>query len=275
MAQRHLGLKRFLFLLETINLVSQGIIFPLYVAMATRQIKHRLGQIEYEYNDLIPWTEADQQMADGLAHCLLASDRSMEEADVVFKRSMGVSKSVREGNETFEKVAALLKDAQALAGGYIGAIELGMFSIAQQLSDATNLASDAILNQHAVLTAAHAEYSAVVDARNALLNTEEEENEKIYEQLNGLYLLGYEAENLATELMSFDRAMESVRSVLSVCGRAQEQKLEAVFNTSRDFELLLARVDGQQKVWEAFGLSLILIEYIGKLRSGNQQSSFN
>jgi hypothetical protein len=243
--------------------------------MAIRQIKHRLGNIEYEYNDQIPWTATDQKMVDGLAHCFLVSDKSMEDADAVLKRSMNISKSVEEGNETFKKVAEVLQHAQVVAGGYVGALELGQFSIADTLSEATNLANDAIQKQNAVLTAAHVEYSAILDSHNKLVDVVEEDNEKVYGQLTGLFKLGYEAENIATDLMSFDQASERAREVLSFNDRAQERKLDAVISTTCDFELLLAKVEGQQNVWTEFGSRMILIEYIGKIRSGNQSTSFN
>jgi hypothetical protein len=243
--------------------------------MAIRQIKHRLGNIEYEYNDQIPWTATDQKMVDGLAHCFLVSDKSMEDADAVLKRSMKVSKSVKEGNEFFKKVAEVLKQAQLVAGGYVGAIELGQLSIANALAEATNLANDAFQKQSEVLTAAHAEYSAVLDSRNKLVDEAEEDNAEVYNQLTGLFKLGYEAENIATDLMSFDQASERAREVLSFNDRAQERKLDAVISTTCDFELLLAKVEGQQNVWTEFGSRMILIEYIGKIRSGNQSTSFN
>jgi hypothetical protein len=143
------------------------------------------------------------------------------------------------------------------------------------LSEATNLANDAIQKQNAVLTAAHVEYSAILDSHNKLVDVVEEDNEKVYGQLTGLFKLGYEAENIATDLMSFDQASERAREVLSFNERTQERMLDAVLSTTRDFEMLLAKLEGQQNVWTEFGSRMILIEYIGKIRSGNQSTSFN
>lgn len=243
--------------------------------MAKREIKHRLGKIEYEYNDEVTWTKVDQQMADGLAHCLLTSEKIIEEVNALLKQSMEISKGVDQGNKTFKNVGALLKEAQIVAGGYIGAIELGQLSIADKLVEATNLANDALQEQNKALTEVHATYSVVLDAHNKLVEADEEAKEKVYDQLTKLFALGYETENLATDLTSFDRAEDRVRELLSFNDRTQERLLNAVLNTTRDFELLLAKVEGQQNVWTEFCSGLILIEYIGKLRSGNQSTSVN
>lgn len=244
-------------------------------AMAKREINYRLGKIEYEYNDQVPWTEMDQHMADVLAHCLLANDQSSEVTDAIFKRGIELSEHIKRIDATHGKVGELLKKAQDIAGGYVGAIELGKFAIADMIVEATNEASEAIQQQNKEATAVHAHYSKLIDDRNQKVEQDEMDIEEIYGKLNGLLLLGYQAEDVATDLVSFDRASEMVRAVLSVGDQGQGSKLDAVYNKIRDFELLLAKIDGQQKVWEEYCSRLILIEYIGKLRSGNQPTSFN
>lgn len=243
--------------------------------MATREIKHKLGTITYEYNDQVPWTETDQKMADGLAQCLLVNEKASETVDAILKRSIELSKHIKRLTEYHETVGELLKKAQDIAGGYVGAIELGQYAIADQLSEATNLANDAIQQQNKDATAVHADYSSLIDDYNKQTEQEEIDEDGVYAQISGLFTLGYETENLATELASFDRASENVRAVLSVTNRTQEGKLNCVFNTTRDYELLLSQINGQQKVWDEYCSRLILIEYIGKLRSGTQTTSFN
>lgn len=243
--------------------------------MAKREIKHYLGNVIYKYNDQVPWTKTDQTMADALAQCLTVNDQIMGKANDLLKLSLEVSKSVKQGNETYQKVAVMLNEAQKLAGGYVGAMELGQVSFVDKLSEATNIASDAIVSQNESLTAAHANYGRSVDFRNELVHEQEEVSEKVFGKLNDLFLLGYNDGNVATDLVSFDKAVENVRATLSVCSDRFDGQLNAVHHTNRDFELLLTRVEGQQNVWSEFCSSLVLIEYIGKLRSGVQSSSVN
>jgi|GEM_PF-1567974 len=243
--------------------------------MEKRIIKHRLGDITYEYNDQVPWTDTDQQMADGLAHCLLTNDQRSEEVEAFFKRNMELSKHLKRLHPYHQTVGELLKKAQDIAGGYVGAIELGKFEIADQIVDATTNANDAIQQQNKDATEVHAIYSSLVADRNKHVEQDEADDEDVYDKLGDLFLIGHDAENVATDLVSFDRAEEKVRAILSVGDRRRESLVDAVLNTTRDFELLLAKIDGQQKVWEEYCSRLILIEYIGKLRSGNQPMSFN
>lgn len=243
--------------------------------MASKKLKHKLGTVEYEYNDQVAWTETDQLMADGVAHCLLTNDRAVEETDALWKRSMELDKDIERLNELHTKVGELLKKAQDLAGGYVGAMELGQFSYADLMVEATNAANDAIQEQNRDATEVHGRYSALNTDRNLRLEQDEKDGEEVYSKLNDLFLVGYEAGNVATDLMSFDDATERVRSILSVSDQHQSSKIDRVYEVIRDFELLLAKIDGQQKVWEEYCSRLILIEYIGKLRSGNSAVSFN
>lgn len=243
--------------------------------METRNISHRYGSLNYLFNNEIAWTETDQQMADGVAHCILVTERNLDEADALFKRSSELRKSIEAMNEAHKAVGGKLKMAQDLAGGYVGALELGQYSIADMLSEAVNTANEAIQTQNAEIRELHAVYTALLDDHKAIVDREESEDIAIYDNLNSLFLLGYEAKDLATDLESFDRAIEMLRAVLSNNDRTQENKMNYVVEITRDYELLQARIEGQQFVWEEFCARLVLIEYIGKLRSGTQSSSFN
>jgi hypothetical protein len=241
---------------------------------AKRVIKYRFGTVEYEYNDQVPWTDTDQQMADGLAKCLLTCDHSAGVAEALWKRSTELSEHVERLNAAHATVGQKLKKAQDAAGGYVGAMELGQYSYADIIVEATNAANDAIQEQNKEATEVHALYSQLVDGRNRKL-LQDEELEEEYGILDDLFQLGYEAGDVATDLMSFDRAIEQVRAILSVSNTSQSAHLDRVHEINRDFELLLAKIDGQQKVWEEYLSRLVLIEYIGKLRTGTSTLGFN
>jgi hypothetical protein len=243
--------------------------------MAKRQIKHRLGQVEYDYNDQIPWTENDQKMADGLARCVLTSEGSMEQTDIVFNQAVELSKRVEAANEQYKSVQEAMQLAQTIASGYVGAIELNQFSIAETLSEAVNIASAMIAAQGQELLAIYDEYATTFDARNRVFDQAEEDNVTVYDELNGLFTLGYHTEGLATELMSFEDAKERLQGLISMNDRTEENKLDYVLEVNRDYELLQARVEGLHQVWEEFASRLLLIEYIGKLRSGHQELGIN
>lgn len=243
--------------------------------MKTRSIKYKMGEVGYLYNPALNWTKQDQQLADLMAKSILCSENMLQETNAYHERTTEMRKWLRDRLEKFEKVGDALEKAQQIAGGYVGAIELGQFQIAEMLSDAINAANDAIQEQNEAFREHHPTYEQFVNDHNLIQDAHEEQTELVYQELSTAVLEAFKHEDLATDMVSFDRTMEQVRAIISVNTASEEQLLRLAVDVMHELEILYAKVEGQQNVWEEFCNRLVLIEYIGKLRSDSGQASFN
>ena len=243
--------------------------------MATREIKHRFGKLQYEFDKSINWTQTDQQLADLLAKMLLLSESHLLAAEELGKRAAELNKWVAERTDEWKESGKTLKVAQEIAGGYVGALELGQYSIAEKLSGAVNAANDKIQEQNAHIRGMHPSYKMLIADHNAIQEQHETNLDQSHYQLSETTIKAFKTESIATDMVSFDRAIESLRAVMSVNSKAEEQNLNRTLEVIADYNLLCAQIEGQQNVWEEFCSRMVLIEYIGKLHNDSRGISFN
>lgn len=243
--------------------------------MALRKLKHRFGEIQYEFDKNADWTDTDQRLADLLAKALLCSESNLLAIEELGKRTRELNKWINTGVKSWESSGKTLKIAQEIAGGYVGALELGQYSIAETLSDALNAANQKIQEQNKNITSMHPFYEKLVADHNALQENHEASLDDCHSQLSDATMVGFKDKSIATDMVSFDKAQESLNAVVGVNSRAEEQNFNRTLEVIADYNLLHARIEGQQNVWEEFCARMVLIEYIGKLHSGNKGISFN
>ncbi len=241
----------------------------------TREIIHKLGKVAYRYNSDSAWTETDQELADHLAQKILTVEGHLDQAEEMGKRATKISKWIADRTVKFEETAAALKDAQDVASGYVGALELGQFSIAEELSKAVNKANGAIQEQNAAARKYHKQYEQLIADHNELQDKHEQELDELARQYYPLFKKAAEMDELATDIESYDMAEEQSKAVFSVNGQRIASLLSYCLDVIHQYDMLLAKIEGQQNVWSEFCSRMVLIEYIGKLRSGSAGISFN
>ena len=243
--------------------------------MAQRKIKHRLGEIQFDYSDTAKWSATDQRLADLLAKTLLCSESNLLNTEALGKRTAKLHKWIVQTQTAFEETGKALEAAQEIAGGYVGAIELGQYSIAHTLSDAVNFASKKLQAQSKNIRGMHPNYSQLVTDHNLMQEQHDEDLEQAYQELSAFELDAFGEETIATDMLSFDKAVEKLKALVSVNSRAEEQLFNRTLEVIADYNLLSAKIEGQQNVWKEFCYRMVLIEYIGKMRNDNKGISFN
>lgn len=236
--------------------------------MEIRQIKCRIGQIEYPYNDQVPWTHTDQQMADGLAHAIILCDDAVEEVKALAAKAERLSKLLEAANSHYLVVEPILREAQDLATIVQESLEIGKYPKGDELDQAVNRANEELHLLAEQCSVLHHHYVEVLDIFNHIVTRDESHTIRIYDELSSLFTLGCNAPELATDLMGFNDAIEDLESSISYQGNIEKDLLKYVDSVIRDYEMLSVQREGQIRLWEEFGYRLELLQLIIDRHSG-------
>lgn len=243
--------------------------------METKEIAHRLGNIQYQYDATRPWTDADQQLHDHITHTIARLEAFQESAEKILDDAANLSNTIKDRQALHREVGEKLNAAREKANRYIAELEMKRPNLSEELSEAINTANDAIQIQNASIRKTHTTYAELLDRTNQLQEAFLQYSEESNPQGSELFVQHANNDTLATDIMSFYNAEERLTDLYSHYHRRIESLIDHSRSVSSEFETLCIRVEWQQDVWTELCSRLVLIEYIGKLNSGTHLTSLN
>ncbi|MCF8464417.1 MAG: hypothetical protein K9G41_06235 [Flavobacteriales bacterium] len=243
--------------------------------MATKEVLHKFGKLNFEFDDARRWTDGDQQLANHLQTATKDLEAFANDASKLTNEASEFGKLLKDREELHAETGVNLKAAREKADRYIGELELKRPNLSDELCEVINIASDAIQMQNASIRNIHQQYCSLNERANKLQGAFEELCNRISDEERALFAALVNDEAIATELCSFDDACQELCALMSHYGGRVDAHVDYVHSVVDRYNELSLRVEWQQDVWTELCSRLVLIEYIGKLNSGKQEIILN